>query len=293
MPEMLIPKVEKEDIKVPHLEPGESAIVLQRHEKYEEDRHSETAGSLVPEHADAASERYQTYFRELFSQDVDSETMVFFVSSDTQYAGKGHRSMETAQLAQGAAISVLEELGIEPSERIINLNLGFSIKPFDPMGLDVRPIRNLVAPKMLDVPEYVEYLRDKYGGKEGLGFDLSPKAWGVHEDDGEAEKRLELGAESVYELLERTKKSITILSRYARIFHAKNEGKKLLIWASSHYDTISPLVKDVTGADFGKYLPVDYGGGVVISLGNGEQEPHLEAQEHSIPLKLGKTATKN
>ena len=83
------------------------------------------------------------------------------------------------------------------------------------------------------------------------------------------------------------------MERYAKAFHASNPDKKLLIWASSHYDTISPLVKDVTGTDFGAYLPVDYGGGVLIELGNGESEPQLEAQNQTVPLHLGRLATKN
>lgn len=293
MAELSIPKIEKEDIKVPHLEPGESAIILQRHEKYETDRASEATGSLIPEHAEQARERYKIFFEELLLQESGDSTMLLFVSSDSQYIGDGYRSMETAQLAQEAAISVLEKLGIEPSERIVNLNPNFSTSPFEPMDLAIRADRNLVQPKMLDVPEYVEYMRGKYGGQEDNGYNLSPKAWGVHEDDGEAEKRTELGAEGVYDILERTKKSISILSRYARVFHLKNKDKRLLIWASTHYDTISPLVKDATNTDFSDYLPVDYGGGVIINLGNSEQDPLIEAQGQSVPINLGKTAIKS
>lgn len=290
---MLIPKVEKEDIKVPHLEPGESAIVLQRHEKYERDRDSETAGSLVPEHADVASERYQTYFRELFSQDVDSETMLFFVSSDTQYSGKGYRSMETAQLAKDAAVAVLEEMGIDPTERIINVNPKFNTKSFEKTGQTIRSDKKIVEPDIFNTPKYVDFLRDKYGKEDGPGNGISQKAWAMHEMDAEAQVRESHGAEGVYDVVDRTKKSLSIMERYSKVFHASNPDKKLLIWASSHYDTISPLIKNVTGADFGEYLPVDYGGGILIKLGNGEVQPRLEAQNQTVPMQLGRIATKN
>jgi len=294
MSEMLIPKVEKEDIKVPQLSSGETAIVLQRHEEYDRDRHSDNAGSLFTEAAEAARERYDEYFRELFSQDTDAETMLFFVSSDTQYAGKGRRSLETGQLAQDAAISVLEEMGIDPSERIINLNPNFNTKRSEETDQDIRPDRRIVEPDIFNTPEYVEFLRDKYGSKEGdPGKGISQKAWAMHEEDADAEVRAQMGAEGVHDVVERTKKSLSIMERYARIFHASNPSKKLLIWASSHYDTISPLVKDATGADFGEYLPVDYGGGVLIKLGNGETQPELEAQNQSVPLALGKAAIKS
>ena len=38
--------------------------------------------------------------------------------------------------------------------------------------------------------------------------------------------------------------SLRVLERYARLFHAKNPDKKLVIWAASHYDTISPLANE-------------------------------------------------
>lgn len=291
MTELAIPQIEKEDIKIPDLHPGESAIVLQRHEKYERDRASDTAGSLIPEHAEAAKNRYVEYFGELFLRDSkDTATMVLFVSSDTQYAGGGHRSMETAQLAQDAAAEVLEAMGIDPSERIINLNPDFNTKSFDENGQKIRPDKKLVEPDIFNTPAYVDYLRDKYGAEEGPGNGISQKAWAMHEMDAEAEARVEMGAEGVQDVVERTKKSLFIYSRYARLFHAHNPDKKLLIWASSHYDTISPLVKGATGAGFDEYLPVDYGGGVLIELGKGDQEPTFEAQGHKAPLYLGTTA---
>ena len=187
MSELLIPKIEKEDIKVPRLNPGESAIVLQRHEKYERMRDSETAGSLIPEHAEAASERYQAYFKELFDQDIEAETMLFFISSDTQYAGKGHRSMETAQLAQDAAVVVLEEMGIDPAERIININPKFNTRSFDKTGQSIRPDKKIVEPDIFNTPDYVDFLRDKYGKEDGPGNGISQKAWAMHEMDAEAE----------------------------------------------------------------------------------------------------------
>ncbi len=291
MTELAIPRIEKEDIKVPDLNPGESAIVLQRHEKYERDRASETTGSLIPEHAETAKNRYVEYFNELFSQDNErADTMVLFVSSDTQYAGGGHRSMETAQLAQDAAIEVLEAMDIDPSKRIINLSPDFNTKSFDKNGQKIRPDKNLVEPDIFNTPAYVDYLRDKYGAEDGPGNGISQKAWAMHEMDAEADVRTEMGAEGVYDVVDRTKKSLSTYARYAKVFHTHNPDKKLLIWASSHYDTISPLVKDITETGFDEYLPVDYGGGILIELGKGEQEPMLEAQGHKAPIHLGRTA---
>lgn len=283
MSELQIPKIEKTDIRVPRLETGTSAIIFQRHGKYDRDNISETAGSLLAEDAQATFERDITFFDGLLADDTDdNETMILFTSSDTQYAGKGYRSMETAQLAENAAIEVMNRLGIDPSKRIINLNTDFKTNPFEATGQSIRPDKKIREPQIFDNLDYVNFLKDKYGG-------LNPQAWSAHEMDAEKEKREEFGAESVYDMLDRTKQSIAIMERYARVFHANNPNKKLVIWTASHYDTISPLVKDATGTSFDKYLPVDYGAGVVIELGK-DSAPTLNAQGQKVKLQLGNNA---
>lgn len=288
MSEKQIQKIEKEDVKVPSLEDGTSAIIFQRHERYDRDTKSETAGSLFPDDAQKAFDRDSLFFHDLIAQDTEgSETMVLFISSDTQYADKGYRSLETAQIAENAAITAMEAAGVDPTKRIINLNSAFNTDGFEPTGQSIRPDKNIREPQIFDNLDYVDFLKEKYGDKDGL----TPKAWGAHEMDAEKEKREELGAEGVYDILDRTKKSIAIMERYARVFHANNPNKKLLIWVASHYDTISPLVKDATGTRFDEYVPVDYGAGVVIELSK-DSEPTLNAQGQRIKLNIGKSALK-
>lgn len=290
MSEVPIQKIEKEDIKVPNLESGGSAIIFQRHERYERDRDAENAGSLFPEHAEAASERDVAFFKELFSNE-DTETMILFTSSDTQYAGRGYRSLETAQIAQNAAIKVLEEMGIEPSSRIINLSPDFATNGFKSTKQTIRPDKKIREPQIFDTPEYVDYLRDKYGKEDGPGTGISPKAWAMHEMDVEQEVRELMGAEGVHEMLDRTKKSIAIMNRYAKMFHANNPDRALLIWTASHYDTISPMVKDATDVSLEEYIPVDYGAGIVIEL-HSDEDPTLHAQGQKAKLDLAATALK-
>jgi hypothetical protein len=290
MSELQIQKIEKADIKTPHLQDGESAIVFQRHERYQRDRTADNTGSLITEHAEAAYLRDVNFFEELFAQDADgSETMLLFTSSDTQYADGGYRSIETAQLAQDAAIEVLDELGIEPYSRIINLNASFNTNGFDTTNQSIRPDAKIREPQIFDTPDYIDMLREKYGEEDGPGTGISPKAWAMHEMDAEKEAREGFGAEGVYDMLDRAKKSVKIMDRYSKVFHANNPNKKLLIWTASHYDTISPLVKDATKAGFDEYVPVDYGAGVIIELSKDE-EPVLHAQGQKVKLDLASTA---
>lgn len=287
MKEQQIQKIEKADIQVPHLSEGGSAIIFQRHERYERNQSAESAGLLQPEHANAAFERNLEFFKELFEQDNSNvETMILFTSSDTQYAGKGYRSMDTAQLAQDAAIEVLKSMGIDPKTRIINLSPEYETRIFGETGQLIRPDQNIREPQIFNTPKYIDYLQDKYGKDDGVGDGISPKAWAMHEMDAEKEVRESYGAEGVHDVINRTKRSLIISERYARVFHANNPHKKLVIWTTSHYDTISPLVKEATDQGLDAYVPVDYGAGVVIDL-HSDDEPTLSAQGQKVRLQLG------
>lgn len=290
MSEKQIPSVEKEDIQAPRLVPGSSAIIFQRHERYQRERNAVDAGSIFPEHAESAQQRDLEFFRDIIAHDDEGTSMFFFASSDTQYADNGRRSMETAQLAFDAAVKALEEANIDPAERIINLNPNFSTSRFEATNQDVRPIEGIREPQMFeDSPDYVEHLRTKYGEEDGPGTGISQKAWAAHEEDLEKATREELGAEGVYDILGRTKKSLKVLERYSKVFHANNPDSRLVIWAASHYDTISPLVKDTTETGFGEYVPVDYGAGVVIEV-PPEGETTLNTSNATIAIELGNKA---
>ncbi len=303
-----ISKVEKTDIEAPIIEAGGTAIVFQRHEKYDRTKDVETTGSITPEGAMDTKARDLEFFSEILGHDDDGETMVLIVSSDTQYGGKGRRSMETAQLAQDAAVEAMNELGIDPNERIINFNSSFRTKGLEATGQAIRPMGGIVEPKMFDEnPEFVRELGRRFNPAElqediearRTDVQLSPRAFAMYEEDipEVEEMREQFGVdgkpvEGVHDIVDRTKDSLAILERYARMFHARNPGKRLVIWASSHYDTISPLVKEVTAQGFDAYVPVDYGAGVVIEVPPKEKggETTLKAQGIRVALELGKKA---
>ncbi len=295
MSEMQIPKVEKEDIVAPPIDSGGTAIVLQRHEKYERNRDAQNAGSIFEEQAEEARLRDEEFFQDVLGQETDgTETMILFVSSDTQYAGKGRRSLETAEIAEKAATSVLESMGIDPTERIINFNPDFKTKRNSETNQDIRPFSKLREPQIFDTPKYVNFLINKYGEMDGPGSGLSQEAWAAHEMDAEKEVREEMGAEGVNDMLDRTKKSVSIFERYARAFHSSHPNKRLVIWAATHYDTISPLVKNITGTSLEEYIPVDYGAGVVIEIPpvSKTEGATLRANNQIVALNLGKQAVK-
>lgn len=288
-------KVEKEDIILPELQVGETSIVFQRHGKYDRDRDSKTAGSVTPENSQELYDHDTETFDKLFTQ---PDTYVLFVSSDTQYAGKGFRSLETAEIAQQAAKDSLEAVGLDANERIINFNPDFSTARHDETDQDVRPLAGIREPQIFnprDV-EYITHLQEKHGyGDDEAKTGISPKGWAFHEFDGERDVRETTDAEGEEELIKRTKKTLAVLERYSRVWHASNPDKRLVIWAASHYDTISPLVREVDGvlreengdlADV--YQGVDYGGGVVINIpASPEDDLTLTRRASERVLKLG------
>lgn len=281
--EVRLQQIEKQHM--PRLEVGESAIILQRHEAYETNMELPHAGSIRSESIVAAYERNIAFFRELFSHDTEeSETMLLFAASDTRYAERGYRSMETAMLAEETATLALVETGFDPGERIINLNPTFAIPDFN--GIPVRPNVQLREPQIFKNPQYLAYLREKYGD---IGPGLTKEAWAAHESDAEHEKREEFGAESVFAVVDRTKAFLQNTKTYAKEFHKNNPNKKLVVWAATHYDTISPLVKDAASIDFGEYVAVDNGGGIIIEL-KKESELTFTLQDKRLAIKFGHEA---
>lgn len=288
MTELLIPRIEEEDIKAPQLRAGGTTCVLQRHGPYQQDRTAENAGSLTDT---SVYKRDAAFFDDLLNQETSAgpKTMFLFAASDTNYAGKGYRSMETTALALQAAREALQARGLDPNERIINLNPAFHTDRFPNADEPVRALPRLREPQLWE-PEtagYVAHLLQKYGDSES--GDLSTEAWQAHESDSERDDRMLAGAEGIYEIIERTKQTLDLLGRYANIFHASNPNTHIVLWAGTHYDTISPLVKDATGTPLEQYIPVANGAGVVIDFPPGG-EAYLQAQDKRVKLRLGKRA---
>jgi len=281
MREASISKIERSDLVAPAIDPGATAIILQRHEDYDR-----AHGSVLPYSAAEAFNTNTILFETLADHEQDNATMMLFVASDSR-RGQGYRSLETAQVAQDAAAQVLQARGINPSDRIINLSDAFIMHSASATKQAIRSMANLREPRIFETPAYVEYLKEKYGTRDN---GLSQAAWAAHEADQEKDVREALDAESVYDIVDRTKLSIAYLVRYASWFHAKNPGKRLLIWAATHYDTISPLVKDATGTAFTERVPVDYGAGVILTIPTDSREVTLQAQNQAVVLGLGKAS---
>lgn len=253
-------KITRQDIRPVRLAPGETQIVLQRHGEYVRDQHHDRAGSLTEAAQASEAIAARAYFEDLLSR-IDPEERgtvdVLVVASDTRYYSKGQRSYETASIAQDTARQVFAEHGLSPSQILP--------APGEDRGPD-KPwtMSTLREPHFLThSPAFAEFLRQKYGDEKAAAF------WKAFEEDLHQTERLQHGAEGPEDIAARTALSVRQLSAYAHAYHQANPGRRLIIWATTHYDTISPLIRrDVLGLSDWKnhYLGVDYGGGIAITI---------------------------
>lgn len=273
-------KIEKTDIHPGGIAAGETEIILQRHGAYIRDKEDPRAGSLSEESALTEKTAATAYFEAFLGQVPEAErdaVDVLVVSSDTQYAGNGRRSIETAELAQQAAAEVFEAQGIS-QDHVIN-SAGRLRGEGGP-----RPMPKLREPNMLkDSPDFLDFLLEKYGdeGRPGLDF------WVAFEEDKEKATREKMGAEGPGDIADRTAFSVRALARYAEAYHKANPGRRLIIWAATHYDTISPYVKrEAFGVSNDEQLLVDYGGGITIDIDkDGVAKTEIAGKEYPIALK--------
>lgn len=255
---------------------NETEIVLQRHGQYVRDREEPKVGSLTEEAVQIETESAANYFTELFDTLAEEElenTYILFVSSDTQYAGGGKRSYETVTIAQKVAETIFNEKGVSHANILNNSH------KLQAQG-SPRPMALLREPQVFDKsPEFAEFMKGKYG-------DLGKDFWIAFEEDVEKETRLTMGAEGPDEIADRMKISIKVLTRYAAFFHTSKPDSRLIIWAGTHHDTISPFVKrDVLHKDKTAAVLVDYGGGVTIDIdSNKAATVNVDNQQYPINL---------
>jgi hypothetical protein len=266
--------IREEDIRIDAPEANGTAIVIQRHGKYIRDKENERAGSITEEAYEEAKSQSASVIRDMLSSLAPEEkgTVDFLlVASDSSFAGKGQRGMETGSAVQEGIKQVLEEEGISGNYLI---NSSPKIKG----NSGPRPTPQLREPNMFtEATEFEQFLLENN----------PDDFWVAFEDDRYADKRREMGAEGPKELGDRLNSSLNFLSRFAKRYHRNNPGRRLVIWADSHYDTISPYIKQYVIPEREGYLPIDYGGGIGINIStDGGATTQIAGNTYNVPLSI-------
>jgi hypothetical protein len=115
---------------------------------------------------------------------------------------------------------------------------------------------------------------------------MNQNFWIAFEEDTDKETRLAMGAEGPDEITDRTAQTVRAIARYAAAHHQANPDRRLIVWATTHYDTISPFVKrDVLGVGKEQPLPVNYGAGITIDIDKtGRATSRIGGREYVILL---------
>jgi len=272
-----IEKIEVKDIqpKIPEL--GGTTIVLQRNAKDDRRLNSTDIGALEVEAAEQVKFSAKVFFDKIFEGLTEKERLsvdVMIVASDTTLITPGgiisphKRAVETADRV---IVGLKESMsGFSLSEQQF-LN---SSATQDGGVIEVSELRDLLMVR--ESPEFMAFLVEKYGS--GMEF------WDAYENDTEKETRLKMGAEGPEEIADRVNHALSLQTQIAREYHLANPSRRLIIWAVSHYDSISPFIKKhVTGTDLKKYLPVDQGAGITIEI-NKDGAASCDLREQKIKL---------
>ncbi len=237
---------------VPMIDKNQTQLIFQRHCNY--DRKN---GKLHPESVEDQKSIMQSFITDLknsFSTEDLQNTYFLFTSSNTVSDNDFKRCIETTNIAMESIKQFLKEHHISTSH-IINLNEDSNYNG------QIHESRQLVEPKMFtDGTGYYDFLSKKYNG-------INVDFWTDFEEDLSKEKREELGAEGPEQIVERAVCYIQILQRYASYFHKKYPNSRLVIWNGTHYDLISPLVKQrILHLEKSFWLKVDYCGGISLVI---------------------------
>ncbi len=277
-------KIEKTDIKPGQIEAGGTEIVLQRHYRYIRDPEDPNTGSIAPEVAAGGRANAVDFFQSTLEQIPEGErdsVHVLLLASDTQYNDNGRRSYETGATVQDAAEEVFKENGL-PRENVINTT--GRLRSLEGKEGGPKPMPRLREPNFInESPEYFQFLLGKHDGQMDIPF------WVDFENDTYKAEREAMGAEGPADIADRTTTTVEGLARYANRWHKANPGKRLIIWAASHYDTISPYVKrEVFGVPNSEELMVDYGAGIRIDIdAKGKAKTEIAGENYEVSLTKG------
>lgn len=282
--------ITEQDLRVVLPRIGETTFVLQRNAKDERSPESPNYGALTPEAAEKTRTDAKVYFEKILNSlkpEERSQVEILIVASDaTLVAPEGQefnsphkRSLETAAEVMNGAREALNESGLS-EDQIINSSLpAIRGRAEEGSRENIAEFTELEPLEILrKSPEFVQYLKDKYGaGKE---------FWVAYEADIEKSKREELGAEGVEDIAKRMSHFLKLLSRYGRMVHSRQKDKRLIVWAVSHYDSLSPFIKaNVLKRPATDYLPINAGGGITLEISKeGKAKTELGGQEFDVRL---------
>lgn len=241
----------------PMINQNQTQLIFQRHCNYDR-----TNGTLIPDSVDYQKEVIESFINSIkktFTLYDLQNTYFLLTASNTTSSNNFKRCVETTNIAMGLIRQFLQENNV-PASHIINLNEKSNYKG------TIHESKQLTEPQMLtDSTGYFEFLKEKHNG---INLDF----WIDFEEDLSKDKREELNSEGPDQIVERAIYYINMLQRYSNYFHMKHPNSRLIIWNGTHYDLISPLVKQrILNWEKSDIVNVQYCGGISLVLNENNE----------------------
>lgn len=283
-------KVTSADLKLKVPELGGTVIVLQRNAKDKDNRKLPEGdprfGALDAGEAEQTQLESQAAFDELLGNMTDEERKtldILVVAGDSKlFLPDGRRSehkraVETADAVLKGIRKAMGKFSIT-EQQLLNKE-GQSIE------LSSGSLKDLY---MLENSDFVKFLIEK-STKDGV-FD-EKMFWTFYESDKFAKERMEMKAEGPLDIAKRVNEYMGTVANAMKHYHEKHPGRRVIVWAVSHYDSISPfLKKHVAGMTkqtfLDTYLPVDNRAGVVLNLRKGSLNATAQIKEREYNVSL-------
>ena len=229
-------------------QPNQTQLIFQRHCNY-----NRANDSLIEDSIQQQIKIVKSFIKSLPLDNLN-DTYILFTASNTTSNINFKRCIETTNIAMELIKEFFQKNNI-PVNHIINLDENVNYKN------SVHESKSLTEPKMFtDNTGYLEFLKTKHNG-------INKDFWIDFEEDLSKEKREMLNAEGPDQIVNRTTHYIAALQRYSSSFHLKHPNSRLIIWNGTHYDLISPLVKQkILNWEKSAIVNVDYCGGISLIL---------------------------
>ena len=236
----------------PMINQYQTQLIFQRHCNYDR-----TNGGLIPESVNDQKKVIMSFINDIktnFTLNDLQNTYFLFTSSNATSFNSFKRCIETTNIAMSLVKQFLQENNIS-TNHIMNLNENSNYNG------SIHESKQLTEPQMFnDSTGYFEFLKEKHNG---INLDF----WIDFEEDLSKEKREELNSEGPDQIVERAVRYVDVLQKYANHFHMKHPNSRLIIWSGTHYDLISPLVKQrILNWEKSDVVNVQYCGGISLAL---------------------------
>lgn len=227
---------------------NQTQLIFQRHCNYDR------ANDTLMEDSTHHQEEVVKSFIDSLPLDNLNKTYILFTASNTTSNINFKRCIETTNIAMELIKEFFKKNNI-PVNHIINLDENANYKN------SIHESKSLTEPQMFtDNTGYLEFLKTKHNG-------INKDFWIDFEEDLSKDKREMLNAEGPDQIVDRTMHYIAALQKYSSLFHLKHPNSKLIIWNGTHYDLISPLVKQkILNWEKSAIVSVEYCGGLSFIL---------------------------